>query len=91
MQCRLLKKDAIHTVSYSVCRKTDAFEKLLFFRQNISAAFIICSFTYSVFISVFAFFIILCKVAKLAGNAASFDLVSSEYILLPLQIRCKIL
>jgi len=59
-------KDVIHTVSCSVCRKTDAFEKLLFLRQNISAAFIIHSFTCSVFISVFTFFIILCEVAKLA-------------------------
>ena len=51
-----------------------------------------CTFiTYSVFISVFAFFIILCKVAKLAGTAALFDLASSEYIPLPLQIRWRIL
>lgn len=93
-----LKKNAVetikkrcHTVSCSVCRKTDPFEKLLFFRQNISADFIIHSFTCSVFISVFAFFIILCEVAKLARTAPPFDLVSSEYIMLPLQIRCKIL
>jgi hypothetical protein len=55
--------------------RLDAFEKVLFFWQNVAAAFIIHSFTYPVSINGFCFFAILCEVTKLAGTVASFDLV----------------